>query len=218
MNVGGEPEVLTEVPESLKRLVRYIIRGFYGIEHCLIMELLLHHPCIKEDDLIELLKFDRKQIRALLNTLKTDKFLKTRLRMETDSEGKTTKHNYYFINFSVFVNVVKYKLDQMRRRIETEERDSTSRASFQCPSCDSKYTDLDAGQLLDPFTQQLLCTYCKSEVHMEANSTPQMDARMLMARFNEQMEPLFSLLREVEDVKLAPELLEPEPTDIKALR
>ena len=44
------------------------------------------------------------------------------------------------------------------------------------------------------------------------------DSKSLMVKFNEQLQPLFGLLREVEDIKLAPSILEPEPTDIKALR
>jgi len=40
----------------------------------------------------------------------------------------------------------------------------------------------------------------------------------MVAKFNEQMEPLYKLLKEVEDVKLAPSLLEPEPTDISHLQ
>lgn len=52
----------------------------------------------------------------------------------------------------VLVNVVKYKLDHMRRRIETDERDSTNRASFRCPCCLSTFTDLEANQLFDPMT------------------------------------------------------------------
>ena len=33
-------------------------------------------------------------------------------------------------NCKVFVNIVKYKLDHMRKKMETEERDATSRSSF----------------------------------------------------------------------------------------
>lgn len=40
----------------------------------------------------------------------------------------------------------------MRRRIETDERDSTNRASFRCPCCFSTFTDLEANQLFDPMT------------------------------------------------------------------
>lgn len=39
-----------------------------------------------------------------------------------------------------------------------------------------------------------------------------------MARFNEQIEPIYVLLRETEDVNLSHDLLEPEPTEIPALK
>lgn len=41
------------------------------------------------------------------------------------------------------MNVVKYKLDLMRKRLETEERDATSRASFKCTNCLKTFTDLE---------------------------------------------------------------------------
>lgn len=98
---------------------------------------------MKEDDICELLKFERKQLRARISILRTDKFLQVRLKMETGPDGKAAKVNYYFINYKTFVNVVKYKLDLMRKRMETEERDATSRASFKCPNCNKTFTDLE---------------------------------------------------------------------------
>ncbi|CAL1539702.1 unnamed protein product [Lymnaea stagnalis] len=207
---------LTSVPEELKRLVRLIVRGFYSMEHAVVIDMLVRHPCVKEDDLAELLKFERKHLRlSILNMLKTDKFLKSRMRVETDEEGRTTRHTFYFINYSVFVNVVKYKLDHMRRKIEMDERDNTSRSSFKCPNCHKTYTDYEVGELLDPSTGELVCTFCNVTVEEDESSVPKQDARTLLAKFNEQIQPIYDLLRVCEDVKLAPEVLEPEPTDMK---
>lgn len=47
---------------------------------------------------------------------------------------------------------------------------------------------------------------------------PKKDSRLLLAKFNEQLQPLYDLLREVEDIKLSPECLEPEPTDLDSIR
>lgn len=213
-----DPEVVTEVPAVLKRLAKYVVRGFYGLEHALALDILIRNPCVKEEDMLELLKFDRKQLRAVLNTLKGDKFIKCRMRLETASDGKTTRHNYYFINYRLLVNVVKYKLDHMRRRIETDERDSTNRASFRCPNCCSTFTDLEANQLFDPMTGTFRCTFCQTEVEEDESAMPKKDARTLVARFNEQIEPIYALLRDTEDINLAYEILEPEPTEIPSLR
>ncbi|KAJ8388557.1 hypothetical protein AAFF_G00132710 [Aldrovandia affinis] len=213
-----EPELLTEVPAALKRLAKQVVRGFYGVEHALALDILIRNPCVREEDMLELLKFDRKQLRAVLNTLKADKFVKCRMRVETAPDGKTTRHNYYFINYRLLVNVVKYKLDHMRRRIETDERDSTNRASFRCPCCYNTFTDLEANQLFDPMTGTFRCTFCQTEVEEDESALPKKDARTMVARFNEQIEPIYVLLRETEDVNLSHDLLEPEPTEIPALK
>ncbi|KAG9472223.1 general transcription factor IIE subunit 1 [Eleutherodactylus coqui] len=213
-----DPEVVTEIPAVFKRLAKYVVRGFYGLEHALALDILIRNPCVKEEDMLELLKFDRKQLRAVLNTLKGDKFIKCRMRVETASDGKTTRHNYYFINYRLLVNVVKYKLDHMRRRIETDERDSTNRSSFKCPNCCSTFTDLEANQLFDPMTGTFRCTFCQTEVEEDESAMPKKDARTLVARFNEQIQPIYALLRETEDINLSHEILEPEPTEIPGLR
>ncbi|XP_043225901.1 general transcription factor IIE subunit 1-like isoform X4 [Amphibalanus amphitrite] len=208
-------EFVTEVPSSLKQLARLVVRGFYKIEDALIIDMLVRNPCMKEDDICELLKFERKMLRARIDTLKNDKFIQTKMKMETGPDGKAQRQNYYYINYKIFVNVVKYKLDHMRRKMETEERNATSRSSFKCPSCEKTYTDLQADQLFDPATGEFLCTFCNTAVEEDEAAMPRQDSRMMLARFNEVMEQLFVLLREVEGIKLAPEILEPEPIDIQ---
>ncbi|GAB6030389.1 hypothetical protein CHUAL_007267 [Chamberlinius hualienensis] len=210
--------VLTEIPDTLHRLARMVVRGFYNIEHAIVIDMLIRNPCMKEDDLVELLKFERKQLRAILAQLKNDKFIKVKLKMETGPDGKTTRQNYYYINYKVFVNVVRYKLDHMQKKIETEERDSTSRSSFKCPSCLLKFTDLEAGQLWDPISDVFRCTFCNTEVEEDESALPKQDSRLLVAKFNEQTEPFYNLLKDAEDIRLAPELLEPEPTDLSKLK
>ncbi|XP_070568179.1 general transcription factor IIE subunit 1-like [Ptychodera flava] len=210
----SEPEVLTSVPSELKKLAKYVVRGFYGIESALVIDILIVNPCIQEEELGELLKFDKKQLRSILNHLKNDKFIKQRMRVETQADGRTNRHNYYFINYKILVNVVKYKLDRMRQKLENEERDSSCKASFKCPTCEKTFNDFDAKDLYDPFTGEMKCTYCQSVVEEDESSMPKKDSRTQMARFNEEMRPLYDLLRETEDVKLAPEVLEPEPMSV----
>ncbi|XP_011690031.1 PREDICTED: general transcription factor IIE subunit 1 [Wasmannia auropunctata] len=216
--MSAEERLVTEVPSSLKKLARLVVRGFYTIEDALIVDMLVRNPCMKEDDICELLKFERKMLRARISTLRNDKFIQVRLKMETGSDGKAQKVNYYFINYKTFVNVVKYKLDLMRKRMETEERDATSRASFKCPSCLKTFTDLEADQLFDMRTGEFRCTYCREIVEEDQSALPKKDSRLLLAKFNVQLEPLYILLREVEGIKLAPEILEPEPIDINTIR
>lgn len=182
------------------------------------MKLNFNENYLLEDDIAELLKFEKKMLRAQLSLLKNDKFIQARIRMETGPDGKAHKVNYFFINYKVFVNVIKYKLDMMRKRLETEERDATSRANFKCTNCCKTFTDLEVDQLIDLTTGELRCTYCGSVVEEDMSAIPKKDSRLMLAKFNEQLEPLYDLLRRVEGIKLAPEVLEPQPVDIDVIR
>nr|NVI79038.1 transcription factor IIEalpha [Cucujiformia] len=166
-------------------------------------DMLVRNPCMKEGDICELLKFDRKMLRARMAVLKSDKFIQVRLKVETGADGKTQRVNYYFINYKSFVNVIKYKLDLMRKRLETEERDATSRASFKCLNCLKTFTDLEADQLFDFETSEFRCTYCRELVEEDLSTLPKKDSRLMLAKFNEQLEPVYILLRQVEGIKLA---------------
>lgn len=231
-------QYVTEIPSSLKQLARLIVRGFYTIEDALIIDMLVRNPCLKEEDiagkkfdtfirkflsinvnlLLELLKFEKKMLRARLQLLKNDKIVQARLKMETGPEGKAQKVNYYYIQYKCFVNCIKYKLDMMRKRLETEERDATSRASFKCSGCGKTFTDLEVDQLVDFTTGDFFCLYCGSAVVEDMSAMPKKDSRLLLAKFNDQLQPLYDLLREVEGIKLSPEMLEPEPVDIDVIR
>lgn len=75
-----------------------------------------------------------------------------------------------------------------------------------------------ADQLFDYMTSEFRCTYCREVVEEDQSALPKKDSRLLLAKFNEQLEPLYILLREVEGIRLAPEILEPEPVDINTIR
>lgn len=56
---------------------------------------------MSEEDLCDLLKFDRKMLRQRINTLRADKFIQARMKMVTLEDNKTQKEQYYFINYKV---------------------------------------------------------------------------------------------------------------------
>ena len=56
---------------------------------------------MKEDDLCEILRFEKKMLRSRVATLKTDRFLQERLRTETGPDGKQQRVHHYYINYKV---------------------------------------------------------------------------------------------------------------------
>jgi len=215
-NTNPTSQLLTVIPDDLKKLARLVVRGFYSREDILIIDMLVRHHCMREDDLSNLLKFDKKLVRAKISTLKKDRLVQEKQRMESrvDDPSKVEKMNCYFINYKIFVNIVKYKLDHMRKKLEMTERDAASRSSFKCTSCIKTFTDLEVNELINPMTGEMTCTFCGSQVEEDEAAGPQSDSRQALARFNDQMKVLYDKLLAVETIKLDPSVLEPEPVEL----
>jgi len=174
------------------------------------MEMLMVYPCIREEDLADLLRMDLKHVHQHLINLKREKFINERSIMETSPDGRQSKHSYFYINYKMMVNVIKYKLDKIRIQIESEEKQCTSRANFKCTNCSKTYSDLDTKDIFLTMT----CLFCGSEVEEDVSCLPNRSSRNLLAKFNTQMEIVFELLSRVEHIRLADDILRPEPVDM----
>ena len=204
-------QVAQDIPADLRLLIRIVMRTFYGFELYLVMEMLMLYPCIKEEDLADLLRLDLKTVQQHLKNLKKEKFLSEKFLMETSQDGnKQCKQNYFNINYKMMVNVIKYKLDKIRQQIESEDKQFTTRAQFKCTQCSKTYTDLDTKDIFLTMT----CVYCGAEIDEDASSMPTRSARNLIHTYNTQMALLFELLSKVEHIRLADHLLRPEPVDM----
>jgi len=208
-----EPELLSEVPPILKRLAKTVAYAFYDPELVVTIALLTNFPCIDEDTLLEKLHFDKRQLRGVLSRLKNDKLVKQRqIKEKQPDTSNFNVFNFYFINYKLFVNVVKYKLDHIRRKLENEEQQARNRPSFQCLQCSKHYSDLEVDRLIDFESGLFRCSYCNGDVEEDANHINTQTNGSSLGRFNEQMEQIYSLLKECENINLAPEVLEPTPS------
>ena len=64
INPSQSSQMVTVIPDDLKKLARLVVRGFYAREDILIVDMLVRHHCMREDDLSTLLKFDKKLVRS----------------------------------------------------------------------------------------------------------------------------------------------------------
>ena len=210
-----EPELLSEVPPILKRLAKTVAYAFYDPELVVAISLLTNYPCVDEDTILEKLHFDKRQLRGVLSRLKNDKLIKQRqIKEKQPDSANFNVYNFYFINYKLFVNVVKYKLDHIRRKLENEEQQARNRPSFQCLQCHKHFSDLEVDRLVDFQTGLFRCSFCNGDVEEDANHINTQTNGSSLGRFNEQMEQIYTLLKECENINLAPEVLEPTPSTV----
>jgi hypothetical protein len=75
---------------EMKRIIEKLVRAWmvWGVvvtsqTFHTYADMLVRYPCMREDDLCDLLKFDKKILRAKLATLKSDRFVQVKLKIET---------------------------------------------------------------------------------------------------------------------------------------
>uniref|UniRef100_A0A914XXR1 HTH TFE/IIEalpha-type domain-containing protein n=1 Tax=Panagrolaimus superbus TaxID=310955 RepID=A0A914XXR1_9BILA len=208
-------EKLQIVPEFLKTFILTISKTFYGLEHFVIADYIQRNVCVNEERLRQFLKFDPKTLKPILVALKVDKIIKERIVTE-EIQGRQRKIPYYFINYKGAVNVTKYKLDQIRHRLEAQEQTKSNRTLFHCSNCGRQYDQLDVGKLFQPETGKMNCWSCFYEVQAEENAGPSEDTRSSLAKFNEQTGPLVSIMQQMNGVIFAEHILEPPiPTTVE---
>ncbi|CAI4223856.1 unnamed protein product [Auanema sp. JU1783] len=206
----AEITVVTSVPPSLDKALLLMVKNFFGDQHFLIVYYIMKAVCIREENLRKRLNFEQRELRQKLATLKSEKLVKERLLPFKNESGRSQSIIFYFINYRAILNVLKYKVDHMRQKLEAKEKEDVQRAVYKCEGCASQYETLEVDRILDPYTGTLKCWRCQGEVTQDESGGPTQITRSLLARFNEQMCPLFSAIRELAGIQLAPHLLEPD--------
>ncbi|CAF0851851.1 unnamed protein product [Rotaria sp. Silwood1] len=191
----------------LKALIRFIMRTFYDIPKSLVIEYIFHHERIKQQDLADRLCLDPKTVRSYIQEFKRDKFIIEDHRLESN-DGTTGRRNqdqyYYKIDTTTFINVVKYRLIKMQSYVENLERQQTyTQSNYKCEQCSKEYTELDMLKLYDSTQNALICLLCGGNVHedVEINETTTTNRQTAnMSLFNEQMQPLFQILKRIDEI------------------
>jgi hypothetical protein len=62
--------ILTAVPETLKKLTLYLTRIFYGLEHYVIMYYVQENVILKEEQIRDLCKMEQRLFRQIVALLK----------------------------------------------------------------------------------------------------------------------------------------------------
>ncbi|CAD5218770.1 unnamed protein product [Bursaphelenchus okinawaensis] len=206
---GGEGStIITEIPENLKNLCLLLTKTFYTLPHYVVLDYVQKLGCVKEDRLRDILKLEPKTLRGLIVTLKVDKFLKERTIAE-ETDGRSRKVNYYHVNYKAILNVTKYKIDHMRQRLEHREQTHVQKASYVCSTCKRCYDALDVQRIMNMETGELMCWQCNGQVVPDETAGPSEETRSSLAKFNDEMAAIFSMLQQLDGIRFARQILEP---------
>lgn len=198
-----------ELKVLLKRFVQLVAHAFYQPKEFLFIDLLVKNTILSEEVLAKRLHAEARQLRAVIHQFERDKMIRTKLVNSTPKpEGRAQKIAYYYIDYQMFVNVVRYRLFKMGDKLELEERRS-ERTNYFCTRshCLPNYTELDMDKLLDS-AGNLICERCGSLVEEEEKKT-QSSTINSIAKLNLQLKPIYDLLKQFKGSTVPTDMVEP---------
>ncbi|KAI0792285.1 hypothetical protein C8Q75DRAFT_752189 [Abortiporus biennis] len=144
-----------------------------------------------------------KELNKIMAVLENDKLVKI-YRQNELKEGaqRSVGKQYYYIDYQHFCNVVKWRVAEMRRRIDTTLRNELDNKGYVCPQCGKSFSPLEADKLIDFMAGTFNCDICHAELIDNENAESVRGSQDRMQRFNFQMRFIREGLRKTEDMVL----------------
>lgn len=185
--------------DTIRSLIRFVARGFYSKQYILILDAILLHSVLSEDDLYYLLGINPKQLRALCYKLVDDRLLVNHVQKEENNQQRLTTRTYYYIHITEAIDSIKWKVHSIVNELKEEMSRLGNPNGYVCLRCGKKVSQLDAISLLSDDKLNFICDNCNN-VLVEDDSSQQASIRQArLEKLMTQIEPIISYLKKIDD-------------------
>ena len=194
----------------LKRFAQLVAHAFYQPKYFLLIDILVKNTIVSEENLSKMLHSEARQLRAVLTQFSKDKLIRTKFKNIPRPEGKPQRISYYYIDYQMFVNVVRFRLYKMGEKLEQEEIHS-DRTTYYCTNqeCKKTYTELEIDKLMNPMERNLICERCREVVEEEERKDHPTSTRSTILKLNKQLKPINDLLKQFKGATVPTDMIEP---------
>jgi transcription initiation factor TFIIE subunit alpha len=178
-------------------LVRSVVRAFYSTQEILVVEALVTHSALRDDELAYLMKMNLKDLHKLCASLRDARFLVVHTRPEVQ-QGKTRPINrtYYFIDYRQTIDAIKWRVYKTDKDMQGIAQPADETKEYFCPRCSSQWTQLE---VLDSVSANgFLCQRCGSV--LELSKEREAPGHQQLSRMNNQFKFMTDMLQEVDNV------------------
>jgi len=142
-----------------------------------------------------------KELNKLMATLEKDGLIQAHRQNELkEGAQRSVGRQYFYVDYKRFCNVVKWRVAEMHRVIDTGLRNQLDNKGYICPLCNRSYTPLDADRIANYERGVFICEDCGTELVDNENAENVRGSQDRMQRFNYQMRFIREGLRKSEEM------------------
>jgi len=155
-------------------LIATLARAFYDDDVVCLIDVLLRDKFLRDDDMGPRLHMPAKQLRRTMQYLQDELLVKYEL-VDDLIAGGSQATRFWYIDYNHAVNVIRLRIYLLKKKLEEAEIRARSSSVYLCPgysnkTCNGKYTETEAQQVVDYETGLFLCQECVN-MH-ESNPEP----------------------------------------------
>lgn len=187
--------------EVAQTLVRAVMRAFYTTQEILVVEALVTHSALRDDELAYLMKMNLKDLHRLCAGLRDARFLVVHTRPEMQA-GKTRPINrtYYYIDYRQTIDAIKWRVYKTDKDMQGIAQPQDESKEYFCPRCRAQWTQLEVLDSVGP--QGFVCQRCGTV--LERSKERETPGHQQLSRMNNQFKFMTDMLQEV-DKSVVPE-------------
>ncbi|KAF3915298.1 hypothetical protein AA313_de0202211 [Arthrobotrys entomopaga] len=184
-----------------KSLVRCVARAFYDVKHILVIDALMIHSALRDDDLAHLLGTQTKELHKLCGKLKEDRMVNVHTRQELkEGQTRTVARTYYYVDFRGTVDAIKYRMHKLERTVQSKMDTDAEAKGYACPRCRRRFTPLDVLPLINPETGMFDCDNCGTQLVDDDDSAEILESQERLGRLMQQMDKIIRMLRQIDEL------------------
>ncbi|KAK6341259.1 hypothetical protein TWF696_008343 [Orbilia brochopaga] len=184
-----------------KSLVRCVARAFYDVKHILVVDALMIHSALRDDDLAHLLGTQTKELHKLCGKLKEDRMISVHTRQELkEGQTRTVARTYYYVDFRGTVDAIKYRMHKLERTVQSKMDTDAEAKGYACPRCRRRFTPLDVLPLINQETGMFDCDNCGTQLVDDDDSAEIIENQKRLGRLMQQMDKIIRMLRQIDEL------------------
>lgn len=147
-------------------LISTVARAIYDDDVVCLIDVLLRDRFLRDDDMGPRLSLPAKKLRITMQFLQDEQLVKYEL-VDDLATGGSQASKYWYIDIHHAVNVIRYRIFLLKQKLDQDELIARSSSMYLCPgykskTCNGRYTEAEAQQIVDPTRGHFLCQECFS--------------------------------------------------------
>lgn len=185
-------------------LVRSVARAFYTDpeerRQILIIDALVFHSTLRDDDLSLLMHLNTKDLHRICNKLREDRLLQVHARSEIrEGKEKASSRTYYYIDYRQAIDAIKYRTFMVDKKVQGESTPAQEKKEYFCSVCQAEWTALEVLDNSDP-VRGFLCHRCNSLLKFDPDR--QAGGHEKSTKLNSQLKFIIEVLPKLDTVTI----------------